>query len=137
MIPFALERLRFPAAVPASPRTRVVARHEPGNRFLKGPIPMAWLSCAIALPGKAVHVGLVLWFHSGLARSNRVSVSMSSFTRYGVSRYAAARGLAALERAGLVTCERAPGRKARVEILSRNSGQVKTADGPAPDGRTP
>ena len=96
-------------------RTKLNTRRSP---FLKGPIPMEWLRTAAALPGKALAVGIELWFQSGLLRSNWVSVSMSRFSRHGVSRFAAARGLAALERAGLIRCLRAPGRKPRVEIIS-------------------
>lgn len=38
----------------------------PGKTFLKGPIPLPWLQGAARLPGKALHVGVVLWFLSGL-----------------------------------------------------------------------
>jgi DNA-binding transcriptional ArsR family regulator len=85
--------------------------------FLKGPISWAWLSAAMALPGKALHVGILLWLERGLHRSTTVSISLSSMSQVGVSRSAASRGLANLENAGLVTVERHSGRKPRVTIV--------------------
>jgi len=101
----------------AMPVRSAVPRHRQGDYFLKGPIPWAWLSAAMALPGKALHVGLNLWLLAGMCKSATVSLSLSSCERFGVSRYAARRGLKKLMQAGLVAAELTRGRKARVTIL--------------------
>ena len=70
------------------------------------------------LPGHALHVGVVLWHKAFLSDFNaEVSHSATAMEKWGVSRYAAMRGLAELERAGLVAVDRHSGRKARVTIL--------------------
>jgi hypothetical protein len=70
------------------------------------------------LPGKAMHVAIQLWHDVDLAKSDEVSISMTGMAKIGISRFAAARGLATLERAGLVSVVRRAGRKAKVVILA-------------------
>ena len=65
----------------------------------------------------ALHVGIRLWFESVLVRSDSVSISMTGMAPMGVTRYAASRGLTALEGAGLVSAVRHAGRKPVVTIL--------------------
>lgn len=96
---------------PSSPQLRQT------GRFLKGPIPWPWLVRAMSLRGHALHVGIRLWFEAGLVRSDNVSISMTGMAPMGVTRYAASRGLTALEGAGLVSAVRHAGRKAVVTIL--------------------
>ena len=56
-----------PVQTPALPRKRKrPSRARRPDRFLKGPIPWPWLMRAIALPGKALAVGLMLWLQSGI-----------------------------------------------------------------------
>lgn len=88
-----------------------------GEKFLKGPIPWDWLSKAGSAPGKALHVGILLWLQSGLTRSLQVSINQSRLLTFGVSRDSARRGLKALEQAQLIKVMRSPGRKPRVEII--------------------
>jgi hypothetical protein len=88
-----------------------------GERFLKGPIPLNWLMEAARQPGKALHVGVALWYMSGLKRSRKIALSVSSLADFGVNRISGYRGLAALEAAGLVSVIRHPGRKPIVTLL--------------------
>ncbi|MGA2255664.1 MAG: hypothetical protein ABSG53_13545 [Thermoguttaceae bacterium] len=77
------------------------------GEFLKGPIPLPWLSAASQLAGKApLAVGLALWFESGRRRSDEVTLTTAILNRFGVSRKAKYRGLNALEKAGLVNVVR-------------------------------
>src|SRR6266567_8121172 len=93
------ERLRLrsvSAAGTKPPRPRA------GDRFLKGPVPMNWLERAAQQPGKALHVGIILWFFAGLKRSAEVRLSLSRLSAFGLDRHAASRGLRSLEAVGLV-----------------------------------
>lgn len=99
----------MPDAQPGSLR-----RFRKGELFLRGPIPWAWLESAMALPGRALHVGIHVWLMAGITRSSMVSVNLS---RMPVDRSAASRGLAALEAVGLVNVRRRPGRKPVVTLL--------------------
>src|SRR5262249_23168429 len=113
-----LDRFRLPPGHPILPRDgRRPAALKRGEPFLKGPVPMMWLRAAAALSGKALHVGVEIWFQIGLKRSSEVALSLSRFKKSGISRSAASRGLAKLERAGLVSVIRLPGRKPVVTVL--------------------
>jgi hypothetical protein len=104
---------RHPGISPAKGSSR--KHHRP---FLKGPVPMHWLSVAAKLPGKALAVGLWLWFSSGLTRSPTIKFSVSHLEDWGVPPSTARRALKSLEGAGLVRVERLPGCKARVTIIT-------------------
>jgi hypothetical protein len=91
--------------------------HAPGQRFLKGPIPLAWLSPAAGLPGKVLAVALALWYAAGLTRGATVLLSGRLLRLFHVGRHAAGRALANLDRAGLVAVDRGRGRCPRVTLL--------------------
>lgn len=96
---------------------RVVRRRIDGDRFLKGPIPLSWLARAAKRPGRALHVGVALWFLAGLARSETVRLSSATLRTLGVDRHAARRALQLLEAEGLVSVVRRPGSNPVVTIL--------------------
>jgi hypothetical protein len=98
-------------------QTRKLPRHKRNEKFLKGPIPWAWLIAAASLPGKALHVGIHLWFWAGIKRNRTVRWSVSGIAAMGVTRSSAHRGLVGLEGAGLVSVVRHAGRKPLVTIL--------------------
>ena len=99
------------------PENRPPPRHRPGQRFLKGPIPLSWLTAAADQPGKALHVGVVLWFLAGLDSRREVRLSGSVARRFGLNRHAVYRGLAALESVRLVSVVRHAGRNPLVTLL--------------------
>jgi hypothetical protein len=114
---FDIDQLRVDAPVVPSP---LVPRHRVGEKFLKGPIPLNWLSAAGMQPGKTLHVAVGLCFWAGVKRSRQVPLSMSWLrTTFGVDRYSGYRGLAALERVGLVSVIRHRGRKSMVTLLDK------------------
>ena len=81
---------------------------------------MSWLTRAARLPGKALHVGLLLWFRVGCERSNVVRLTRGHADFFALDRHTVYRGLAALERAGLVNVDR---RRGRCPVVT-----VKTVD---------
>jgi len=88
-----------------------------GGWFVKGPLPLSWLTKAARLQGKVLHVGIALWFLVGLKRSRRVRLPQSTLKIFGVSRQASYRALRRLEKNGLVLVERHPGRLPIVTLL--------------------
>ncbi len=119
-----------PGSIPKGKPIRTRApRHRRGEMFLRGPIPLHWITIASHLGGKALHVGLAIWFFAGMKRSRIISLNLSQPEKFGFDRFSGSRALAALEKAGLVLVERHPGRKPVVTIL----------DGAklSPDGETP
>jgi DNA-binding transcriptional ArsR family regulator len=91
---------------------------EPTNtpRPLYGPIPWSWWLPASRLPGKALHVGAACWLLAGWERSARFELGAEAGAGLGLSRSALGRGLAELEKAGLVSVDRLPGRSPFVTI---------------------
>lgn len=84
--------------------------------FLKGPVPVPWLAVATGLPGRALAVGVALWFKAGLTGSHTVKPTGALWQQFGLTRQAVYRGLRQLESAGLVEVDRAPGKNPVVLI---------------------
>src|SRR5262245_46853445 len=93
------------------PRTRRL------DRFLKGPVPWPWLLRAMALPGKALAVGLMLWLQRGLTGRRTVHFCLTRAAAEGIPTTTARRAVRQLEGAGLVAIRRMPGRGLEVTIL--------------------
>jgi len=97
---------------------KLLPRHKEGELFLKGPIPWIWLSKAASLSGRAIQVALTLWLLAGIQKSKTIKLSHARLRELGVDRFAAARGLDALELAKLVSVVRANGRSPVVTLLN-------------------
>lgn len=94
-----------------------IPRHQAGELFLMGPIPMDWLKRASRCGGKALDIGIAIWHLAFLKRSGSVSVSISRVSRErGFNRTTGLRALQSLERSGLVTAFRTPGRSPQVTL---------------------
>ena len=117
---FDIEKFRLPnnymESCPKSPRKPKKPRLS-GN-FLKGPIPIAWLMKASALPGKAFQTGIVLWYLCGLRKKETIVLANGLLEQFHISRQAKYRCLKALEGAGLITFEGRKDRNPRVTILT-------------------
>lgn len=87
------------------------------GRFLKGPIPMAQISAAAKLPGRALALFLAVHHRTALSGKPMVTLPKRLLTELGVHRDAKARGLRELESAGLVRVERSRGRTALVGLV--------------------
>jgi hypothetical protein len=112
-----INRLRLPVKERPALVRRKPPRHKTGEKFLKGPIPMNWLTAAAKAPGKALHLAIGLWYWAGITRSREIRVSMKGLEQLGISRFSGYRGLTALENAGLISVERHRGRRPIVTLL--------------------
>jgi hypothetical protein len=109
-----LEAFRLKSeALPGKARVRGGSRARERGWFLKGPIPGRWLNRVFALhprtAGRALRVGLALWYLAGVKRTKQVKPSKEAWQYFRLSAYSGRRGLADLERAGLVAVDRRPG----------------------------
>lgn len=114
-----LDRLRLPADLLGDVSTRKrPPRHRPGDPFIKGPIPYAWIASACRLPGSGLHVAMACRFLCSRYRGpNRWG--LDAITRgLRISEQSARRGLHGAELAGLLTVEREPGCKLAVSVLN-------------------
>jgi hypothetical protein len=97
------------------------------GEFLRGPVPMAWLLSASRLPGKALAVGVWLWFRAGIEKSTTIDFSATKLAKEsGIPRMSLHRGLKALESAGLIMIFLGgAGRKATVTLVVNQAEQAK------------
>lgn len=65
---------------------------------------------AAVLPGKTLHVSVLLWFRAGCERNVTVRLTQSHCNLLGLSRHAVYRALKSLEEADLVSVSRYRGR---------------------------
>src|SRR5262245_12025430 len=115
--PFDVQALRLPGANLVAMRpSRKPPRHRAGEKFLKGPIPWAWLERAFVLPGKALQVALLLWREAGCRRCRTVRLCLRGDLPPGLNRQAARRGLRQLAGAGLVSIRQLRGRGLEVTL---------------------
>ncbi len=98
-------------------REKELPQLKAGEHFLKGPIPLDWLGRAARLPGRSLHVAILLWYAAGLQKTARVSLSNTLARRFGIERNAKYRALRWLEQAGLVSVENNAGQAPRVTLL--------------------
>ena len=105
--------------VPAkAPRPAASPARQRSAHFVKGPVPLPWLARAARLPGCALQLGILLWYRAGMEGCKDILIRRSELELFGVSRYAKARALKAMEATGLVTVTRARGRSPRATICS-------------------
>lgn len=92
------------------------------GEFLKGPIPLAWLTVASKLNGKApLAVALAIWFEAGRSRCKEVTLATAILNRFGVNRKAKYRALEALDKAGLISVNRKPRRNPVITIKDKDT----------------
>src|SRR5262245_10915953 len=103
--PFDPDELR--AAAPQDyPDPATSPRHRPGEKFIRGPLPVTWFNRAAALKGQALWVGLLLWGVFGCTGRATVRFSLSQATSAGISERTVNRAIHQLERAGLIRVAR-------------------------------
>ncbi len=87
------------------------------EKFLRGPIPLNWLSHAATLPGRSLHVAIAVWFMAGLKNARIVPMSNITALQFGLDRNAKYRALEWLESADLISVQRKAGCAPVVTIL--------------------
>jgi DNA-binding MarR family transcriptional regulator len=108
---FDIRNHRLPGKEQLRPKRKIIK-----GKFLRGPIPWSWLSRAAPLKGKALAVGVCIWHLHGLKNQQQIALSGKLVRGIGVSRSSLYRGLEALEKAGLISVERHPGRNPIVTL---------------------
>lgn len=99
-----------PGDKPSLGKSHRPPRHRAGEKFLKGPIPLSWLSRALKEGRPALATALVLWYLAGLKRTRIVTPTWRSWQLFDVPPDTGRRGVAALEKAGLILVDRHRGR---------------------------
>src|SRR5262249_49732909 len=113
-----LDRLRLPAERAGNlEERRRPPHHRPGDPFIKGPVPYAWIASACRLHGAGLQVAMSFRFLCCRFRSeNRWGLDAIG-RGLRISADSARRGLHAAELAGLLSASREPGCKLAVSVL--------------------
>jgi DNA-binding transcriptional ArsR family regulator len=97
-------------------------RHVQGY-FLRGPIPLDWLTACREMSGKTIMTALAIWWQSGMHDTREgLKITTKGLARFGVDRKAKDRALKSLEEAGLIAVAREPGKNPVVGILDGPKG---------------
>ena len=108
------------SAGPSPAVTRGDLLDETSKQFLQAfldPAEIDWLTKAARLPGRSLHLAVLLVCLAKAAKTRQVEFSNSASQQFGLDRNAKYRGLCWLEEAGLVRVERKMGRSPAVTIL--------------------
>ncbi|MFT5467534.1 MAG: hypothetical protein ACI8UO_002638 [Verrucomicrobiales bacterium] len=108
-----------PSEYAASHRRCEVARLK--GRFIKGPIPITWMSRALLRKPSALKVAIALFYQRGLCGADKFKVEPARFRELGVNETARHRGLKELERAGLIGVEQRAGQAPIVRMMEVDS----------------
>ena len=85
--------------------------------FLRGPVPMDWLSKAAELPGKTLNVALAIWWLQGMTQSESFKLTRKSLILFNIKRNAASISLKRLEGAGLIKIQKKIGQRPVISII--------------------
>src|SRR5262249_33975620 len=91
------------------------------RRFIP-PVPMPWFDRACVLPGKALAVGMVLWYLAPRRRGRTVALTQAALNQHGLNRWVKYDALKALESAGLVAVRRRGKKNPEVTVLDPPAG---------------
>lgn len=106
-----------PRSLPRKQSLRTdLPRHEPGERFIQGPIPLEWMKAAAMCGQRAEAVALLLWYAARWQKANPVKLTPKILAELGVHPKTARRVLGKMEAAGLVRAEFHRGRSPVVTI---------------------
>jgi DNA-binding transcriptional ArsR family regulator len=90
------------------------------GKFIAGPIDVSWVVQASRLGGKALIVGLALWYLKKLRQADTFIVSNLMLQEWDVQPDAKTRALRKLEKAGLIRIERRGKRSPQVTLVGEN-----------------
>jgi hypothetical protein len=87
------------------------------HRFMP-PIPEWWAAIAMALPGKAYHVGAIIWQECRIHGSPSCKLTRHVWQKFGLHRHTVRGGLKVLEEAGLIVLDKSGKRSPLITIVN-------------------
>lgn len=119
-----LELFRLLPTAPVAHTKKQTGARQTG-KFIRGPIPMTWVTRVASLPGKApLLIGMMLFHLAGLRGTReRLPLCSKRMREFGILNVQTVRNaLNAMQSAGLVKIESQPGRCRLITILDYEVG---------------
>ena len=115
-------------SIPTKPAgTTTTSRRESRieGEFLKGPIPLPWITTASKIGDlAALQVAMAIWWARGRRKTTQINLTTALLDRFmdTKDRRKKTRGIKALEDAGLISVERRPRKNPIITILEKSNG---------------
>jgi hypothetical protein len=90
------------------------------RRFMP-PVPEWWAIIAMALPGKAYHVGSIVWQECRIHASPSCKLTRHVWQKFGLHRHTIRGGLKQLNQAGLIVLEKSGKQSPLITIMNDES----------------
>jgi hypothetical protein len=91
------------------------------NLFVKGPIPLDWLTEVALLPGKCLNVAMAIQWLLGMSGGRPVNLTKRAEMSFNVSGDTSRECLNRLEAAGLIQLDRSPGKRPLIKVIVKNN----------------
>jgi hypothetical protein len=91
------------------------------NLFVKGPIPLDWLTEVALLPGKCLNVAMAIQWLLGMSGGRPVKLTKRAEMSFNVSGDTSRECLNRLEAAGLIQLDRSPGKRPLIKVIVKNN----------------
>ena len=85
------------------------------KRFVAS-VPLPWIGAAIQLPGKCLHVAVVVWYYWKLTKKRPVALSHRRTKHFGIHHQTVRSALKRLEAAGLISVQQRGKQSPRVTV---------------------
>jgi len=87
-------------------RARITPRPNPGEHYVKGPIPLNWMIAAAKMPGDTLVVGLYIWYRAGFFNNGNATIPVDRCaSMFGIDGDVVVRSLRELEKNNLIQVE--------------------------------
>jgi hypothetical protein len=93
------------------------------DKFVKGPIPLAWLDKALLMGGRALNVALAIQYQVGLKKNKTVTLPRTTTRLFRVTRHNVWRALKRMEEAHMIFVLRRKGKLSHITVLDFQSGR--------------
>lgn len=106
-----------PATSAPFAKNGLLPRPQKGEKFIAANVPWSWFAIAAGLPGKALAIGMLVWWLVTVNKQPVVAFSYKRAECTGLSHESIRQSIRKLELAGLISVQRAPGRSPRIRVL--------------------
>jgi len=95
------------------------------GRFIP-PIPEWWAIIAMALPGKAYHVGAIIWQEWEINGKRSCKLTRHVWEKFGLHRHTVRGGLKVLKETGLISLQKSGKRSPLITIVNDESSVARS-----------